>query len=165
MGSVLCFHLAPRNGSGRATIEEGKAGDAGIHWESLAWDIISISGSFGQTTLFRRFPRNFFLAWLRNSHVSKLLFMVVLLLEVSSCGQRLTRNIISLWDDWSWRVLTWLFNLWWSYHPHPVCSICWACCQVNLEQTQCLCKVAAGGNNILCFWVICIAGFCLHSCF
>lgn len=36
MGSVLCFHLSDRNGSGRAAIEEGKAGGAEGHWESLA---------------------------------------------------------------------------------------------------------------------------------
>lgn len=36
MGSVLCFHLSDRNESGRAAIEEGKAGGAGGHWESLA---------------------------------------------------------------------------------------------------------------------------------
>ncbi|RLW06404.1 hypothetical protein DV515_00004598, partial [Chloebia gouldiae] len=36
MGSVLCFHLSDGNGSGKAAVEEGKAGGAGGHWESLA---------------------------------------------------------------------------------------------------------------------------------
>lgn len=36
MGSVLCFHLSDRNGSGRAAIEEGEAGGAGDPWKSLA---------------------------------------------------------------------------------------------------------------------------------